>query len=409
MKVRIKDVLIPPVIVGALGYFVDIYDLLLFSIVRVPSLKSLGLEGKELLDMGVYVINMQMIGMLIGGIFWGILGDKKGRISVLFGSIFLYSIANLANAFVTDVETYGWLRFIAGIGLAGELGAAITLVSEVMPKEIRGYGTSVVAAVGLLGAVLAGIIGENFSWQTAYIIGGVLGLLLLFTRIRILESGIFSHVQKDTSVKKGDFLMLFSSRDRFFRYIQCILIGVPIWFVIGILVTFSPELSRALNVQGEVTGGYAILYTYVGLAVGDLLSGFLSQGFKSRKKIVGGFMLMTAVFMAIYLTSSGMSAGLFYGICVFLGVGTGYWALFVTIASEQFGTNIRATVTTTVPNFVRGSVVPVTLLFQYLSESMGLVQSAMWVGTLSLTIASIALWKMKETFGKDLNYLEEWL
>lgn len=404
---KLREALIPPVIVGALGYFVDIYDLVLFSIVRVPSLKSMGLEGDALLDVGVNLINMQMFGMLVGGLLWGVLGDKKGRISVLFGSIFMYSAANIANAFVTDVETYGWLRFIAGVGLAGELGAAITLVSEVMPKETRGYGTTIVASVGLCGAILAGIIGENFSWQAAYIVGGVLGFILLVTRIRIHESGMFSHCKADDEVKKGDVMMLLTSGERMLRYLQCILIGVPIWFVIGILITFSPELAQALEVTGPITGGYAILFAYVGLAIGDLGSGLISQWWASRKKVVFGFVLFTGVFTAAYGLAQGVSPTLFYAICVMLGIGVGYWALFVTIASEQFGTNLRATVTTSVPNFVRGAVVPLTLAFRGLADQFGLIGSAMIVGAASIAISLLALWKMRETFGRDLNFLEK--
>lgn len=403
---RLSQVLIAPVIVGALGYFVDIYDLVLFSIVRVASLKSLGLEGQELLDAGVRLINMQMTGMLVGGILWGILGDKKGRIKVLFGSIFLYSAANIANAFVTSVDMYAWLRFIAGVGLAGELGAAITLVSEVLHKDDRGLGTTIVASVGICGAILAGIIGENFSWQAAYIVGGVLGFALLITRIRIQESGMFHDTNQNHGCKKGDFTILFSTRARLFRYVRCILIGLPVWFVVGILYTFTPELSQALGVTGKVTGGYAILFGYAGLALGDLTSGLTSQALGSRKKVVLYYLLFTAFGVVVYGMLRDISPALYYAVCVILGVGVGYWALFVTIAAEQFGTNMRATVATTVPNFVRGSVVPLTLSFQALKPGYGILGSAMIVGVSSLLIALLALWRMEETYGRDLDFLE---
>lgn len=393
------------VIVGALGYFVDIYDLLLFSIIRVPSLKSLGLEDHELLSAGILLLNMQMSGLLVGGILWGIIGDKRGRLSVLFGSIFLYSIANILNAFVHSVSAYAALRFFAGIGLAGELGAAITLVSEIMTSKKRGYGTAIVASIGLSGAVCAALVGEALPWRTAYLIGGGLGLLLIFLRMRMLESGLFSQA-KETHTRRGDFRSLFYPRERFFKYISCILIGVPIWFVIGVLVTLSPELSQALNVAGVVSAGKAVLFCYLGLSVGDLLSGILSQILKSRKKAVVIFLLGTLAIVFVYFFKTGLSVQMFYGLCFLLGVGTGYWAVFMMIAAESFGTNVRATVTTTVPNFVRGSVVPVTLLFQALSSRLGLIPSAMCVGILCFFVAFLALRYLPETYGKDLKYLE---
>lgn len=404
--VSFRDVFIAPVIVGAAGYFVDIYDLVLFSIVRVPSLKDLGLDGQELLNVGVNLISLQMIGMLVGGILWGIIGDKKGRIAVLFGSIALYSVANLLNAFVTNTTQYGILRFIAGVGLAGELGAAITLVSESLPSKIRGYGTTVVASVGICGAVFGGIVNEFLSWRASYILGGVLGLLLLILRIRMKESGLFKTVHTDVKIRKGDLTLLFGSRERIYRYIQCILIGVPVWFAVGILMTFAPELGIALELTDKVTGAKAILFGYAGLAVGDLTSGLLSQILGSRKRAVAIYLGITALFSILYGLARGVSPEVFYGICFFVGLGTGYWALFATVAAEQFGTNLRATVAISVPNFVRGAVVPLTFAFRSLAPHVGLVGSAMVVGAFSLIIALMALIWMKETFGKDLDYLE---
>jgi MFS family permease len=395
------------VIVSALGYFVDIYDLLLFGIVRVASLKTIGVPESEIMDVGVHLLNMQMLGMLVGGLFWGIVGDKRGRVTVLFGSIFLYSIANILNAFVATVPQYALLRFVAGIGLAGELGAAITLVSEILPKEKRGIGTTIVAAFGICGAVLAGLIGDYFSWQTAYLIGGGLGLLLLALRVRTLESGLF-HKVRSTQHKRGDFLMLFKSRDRTFRYINSILIGLPIWFVIGILITFSPEFSRELHVQGTIVAGRSILFSYVGLALGDLASGLLSQYLKSRKKVVLLFLVLTALSVGLFTQLQSATVTTFYAVCVLLGFTVGYWAVFVSAAAEQFGTNLRATVTTTVPNFIRGSVAPITLSFQYLNKSLGLtlLSSSLIVGATTLVIALISLTHLTETFAKELDYFE---
>ena len=394
------------VLVASLGYFVDIYDLILFGIVRVPSLTSLGIQGDQLIKVGVLLLNMQMGGMLIGGIIFGIWGDKKGRLSVLFGSIFIYSIANLLNAFVSSVEMYAILRFVAGVGLAGELGAAVTLVSEVMTKETRGYGTAIVATIGVSGAIFAAIIGELFSWQTAFIIGGILGLILLLTRIKMFESGMYKMLES-SNVRKGDFLKLFTSKDRFFRYLYCILIGLPIWFVVGILVTFSPEFGKVLGVTEPIKAGNSILFTYTGLIFGDFASGFLSQIIKSRKKVVMIFISLTFLFVLVYLFASGLTPTMFYGLCVVLGFSIGYWAVFVTTASEQFGTNLRSTVTTTVPNFIRGSVVPITLVFSYLRVSMGMIHAALVVGIVSALIAFFAAYKLEETYGKDLNYLEQ--
>jgi MFS transporter, putative metabolite:H+ symporter len=403
---KLRQLLKIPVIVAALGYFVDIYDLLLFSIVRIPSLKFLGVPESGLLEQGIYLINMQMAGMLVGGVLWGVLGDKRGRLSVLFGSILLYSLANIANGFVTTVDQYAILRFIAGIGLAGELGAGITLVAEILPKEIRGYGTSLVASVGVLGAVLAYFVADLFDWQIAYFIGGGLGLLLLLMRVSVFESGIFKEV-KEKPVTRGNFFKLFSSQKQFVKYLSCILIGLPIWYVIGVLITFSPEFGAALGVTEPIVAGKAIMFAYIGLSLGDFSSGFFSQFAGSRKKIVLIFILLTSFFILVYLFVPLQSVALFYTICLCLGYSIGYWALFVTIAAEQFGTNLRATVATTVPNFVRGSVNIITPLFLLLRGEYGIVQGAGMVGLLTIIIALLALWKLSETFGKDLNFLEE--
>lgn len=395
-----------PVIVAALGYFVDIYDLLLFSIVRMESLKSLGVPDAELLNKGVYLINMQMAGLLIGGILWGILGDKRGRITVLFASIVIYSLANVANGFVTTVDQYAILRFIAGIGLAGELGVGITLVAEILPKEIRGYGTSLVAGIGMLGAVLAYFIAEHFEWRIAYFIGGGLGLLLLLMRVKVFESGIFTKA-KEKAISRGNFFQLFATNKQFFKYLRCILIGIPVWFVAGILMTFSPEFGKALNLDIAIVAGKAVMWEYVGLTIGDISSGLLSQYFKSRKKVVRLFILLAGLFVLVYLFIPLKTASMFYVVCVFLGFAAGYWALFVTIAAEQFGTNLRATVATTVPNFVRGSMVIMTPTFLIFKDQFGILVGAGLLGLLTITIALFGLWKMDETFGKDLDFIEE--
>ena len=404
--VTLRDLLTVPVIVASLGYFVDIYDLILFSIVRVASLGSLGLQGRELLDQGVFLLNMQMGGMLLGGILWGVLGDKKGRVKILFGSIFLYSVANIGNGFVSSLGGYAAWRFIAGLGLAGELGAGVTLVLENLPRDSRGYGTMIVASVGVTGAILANFVAKNFDWRVAYFIGGGLGLLLLLMRIGVLESGMYREIE-DRPIRKGNFFSLFTKRANFFRYMNSILIGLPIWFAVGILITFSPEYAKALGVSGPVSAGEAVMFCYLGLVAGDFTSGFLSQFFGSRKKIVLLFQLLTGVVMAAYFMLRHVSPAFFYAQCAAIGFAVGYWAVFITVAAEQFGTNMRATVASTVPNFIRGMVIPITFSFQFAKERLGIIQGGAVVGIICLAVSLYALYNLEETFGKDLNYLEE--
>jgi MFS family permease len=405
---KTADILNFSVIVAALGYFVDIFDLILFGVVKDDSLLSLGFSGKELLGKSVLLLNLQMAGMLFGGILWGILGDKKGRLSVLFGSIFLYSAANIANGFVTDITTYAILRFIAGVGLAGELGAGITLVTETLSKEKRGYGTMIVVVFGALGAVLAAFVGQMAgSWRIAYFIGGGLGLALFALRVGTLESGMFKNISQANDIKKGDFISIFTNKSRFLKYLACICIGLPVWFTIGILIIFSKDFAAALHINGTIVAGKAIMFAYLGLSLGDLFSGMLSQVLQSRKKVVLIFLLSSFVLMMAYLLSYSASVTYFYTLCFLLGIGTGFWAIFVTIAAEQFGTNLRATVTTTVPNFVRGAVVPLTSSFLLLQGSVGIIYSAMIIGTVSILLSLLAVLSLKESFSKDLNYLEE--
>ena len=398
-----------PVIVAALGYFVDIYDLVLFSIVRVPSLKSFGLAGKELINYGVYLLNMQMIGMLVGGILWGWLGDKKGRLKIMFASILLYSLANIANGFVSTLPAYAVLRFIAGVGLAGELGAGITLVSEVLHTRIRGYGTMLVASIGVSGAILANFVANTYEWHNAFFIGGGLGLLLLLARVRVAESGMFKVMEEKAGVSRGNLFALFTDRSRFFRYVNSIMIGVPIWFVVGVLITFSPEFAVELHVSGPVSAGNAVMYCYLGLVFGDLSSGLLSQILQSRKKVILLFMLLTVGAVALYFMQGSRSPQFFYVVCAILGFAGGYWAIFVTVAAEQFGTNLRATVATTVPNLVRGMVVPITMLFQFTRGFLGMESGALVVGGICMIAAFFSLAALEETFHKDLDYYEEFI
>lgn len=394
------------VLVASLGYFVDIYDLIIFSIVRIQSFQDIGIPEEDMRVQGAFVLNMQMAGLLLGGILWGILGDKFGRVKVLFGSILMYSLANIANGFVQDIPSYAVIRFIAGVGLAGELGAGITLVAETMHRKYRGYGTMIIASVGVLGAVAAFYVSEWFDWRNAYFVGGGMGLLLLALRMGTFESEMFKKVS-DHTVRKGSVLLLFKNKDRLKRYINCLLIGLPIWFVVGVLVTQAPEFGKALGAVDVLSAGKGILFTYVGISVGDIIAGLLAQWLKSRIKTVFIFQIGILLSSIWYLSSEGMDTQTFHLLAFLMGTAVGYWATFVTIASEQFGTNIRATVTTTAPNFVRGALIPSSLLFEWMVPGLGIITSAYIMMFLLTFIAIWGLSQLKESFDKDLNYIEE--
>lgn len=425
-KPSFRSALTLTVLVAALGYFVDIFDLLLFGILRQKSLLALGIPVEQTLTKGILLHNLQVWGLVLGGVVWGILGDKRGRLSVLFGSIALYSVANIANAYIAHLpglspfQWYAVFRFIAGFGLAGELGAAITLVGETLPKEVRGYGTGIVAGVGVSGAVVANLVGKHMSWDHAYLVGGILGLMLLCLRIGVAESGMF-HQAQEQAVARGDFFSLFTSRDRFFRALRCTLIAVPLWFSVGILMFYAPEFARALGYTGPVTAGDAIAWCYAGLVVGDLGSGFLSQWLASRKRVLLICLIGTLLGILFNLFAKGLSPSAFYAFCFAFGLPLGYWAVFVTATSEQFGTNLRATVTISVPNFVRWSVSPMSLAFLWLAKdqevhllgmhfvgrNLGVLTAALIVG---LTVMAIAFWALSgltETHGRDLDFMEQ--
>lgn len=399
-----------PVIVAALGYFVDIYDLLLFSIVRIPSLESMGLDVDSY---GTMILNWEKTGLLLGGILWGVFGDKRGRLSVLFGSILVYSMANIACGFLPHVDfmekqnAYALFRFIAGVGLAGELGAGITLVSESLPKELRAIGTSLVAGFGLLGAVVASLTADLANdWTTSYFIGGGLGLTLLILRIGVVESGIYKEIEKNTTVTKGNFLSFFTNYERFVRYMKCIAIGLPTWFCIGILAVLGNQFAPALGIKGEIDPGKAILWSYVGISVGDFASGFISNWLKSRKKAIFYMMLFTVIGVVLMLFGAAKTVNMYYFFCVWLGLGTGYWALFVTMGAEQFGTNIRATAATTIPNMVRGTLILMIILFNYIKPSAGVIWAAVTVGIISFGLGIYSTLTVEETHNKNLDYTE---
>jgi putative MFS transporter len=393
-------------IVSALGFFVDVYDLLLFGIIRKPSLSDLGLSASEVLVQGEFIISVQMAGLLLGGILWGILGDKKGRRSVLFGSILLYSVANILNGMVHTTTQYAIMRFIAGVGLAGELGAGITLVSELLPREKRGMAAAMVASFGILGAVTAFFMKEFFFWRTCYYIGGALGLLLLLLRVRVHESSLYAEI-RTTDLQRGNFLMFFTKKERFLRYLRCILIGLPAWYIIGVLITFSDQFGAAFGIP-DIDPGKAIMYLYLAIAFGDLSVGLLSQRLKSRKKALFIFYGITIFFSILFFLQRNGSATLFYFICAGLGYGTGFTVVYITMSAEQFGTNLRATAAISIPNMVRGALPLILLLFKFIRNLFNSYVIGGWVtGVILMVIALIAAYYTEETFGRELDFVEE--
>lgn len=370
------------------------------------SMQALGITSvEEMIQVGVKLYNWQMGGMLLGGIFWGVLGDKKGRHTVLYASILMYSLANILNAFVTDIWQYEALRFLAGVGLAGELGAAVTLVAESLNKEDRGLATTLIATLGMMGSLCAALVGKHFAWNHAYLIGGILGILLLVARFKSFDSEMFKKL-KHSNVKRGNLKLLFAPK-RAVLYMSAVLVGVPIYFITAILMTLAPEVTSELSLKTPVTAADALIYGSIGLAVGDLASGLLSQWMRSRKKAIGFFLATALTLMIIYMNSHGASDTFIYLLCFLLGTCAGYWAVLVTTAAEQFGTDIRSTVATTVPNFVRGSGMIIATSFLVIKPHFTIVQSVLLIGGVVFAMAFLALFLMKETFGRDLDFLED--
>ena len=395
-----------PVVLAGLGYFVDIFDLLLFAVVRVASVRDLGIaDGPAALEAGALLQNTQLLGMMLGGVLWGMLGDRRGRRSVLYGSIALYSLATLANATATSLPQYVLWRFVAGFGLAGELGAALTLVGELVEPRARGTATTLVATTGVLGAVAAALVGTLVPWRTAYVIGGVMGCALLLLRIRVRDSAMFTRTASAVA-GRGNLLRLFATPARTWRYLRAIAIGVPVWFSTGVLVTFAPEFARALGVRGAVTAGTAVLVYYGATTLGDLTSGLLSQALRSRRRAVAVYLALTALGLAVYAGGAAQTPAAFYAVYAWLGFATGYWAVMVTMAVEQFGTDLRATVGTSVPTFVRATAVPMTVVFLALRDRVGMAGAAGVVGGTALLLAALAVWRQRETYGTDLDFVE---
>jgi MFS family permease len=395
------------ILVSALGYFVDIFDLLLFSIVRIQSLKDLGVPEPQLLDVGIHLLNAQMAGLFLGGILWGVLGDKYGRVTVLFGSILLYSVANIGNGFVTGVGQYAVLRFITGIGLAGEFGLGVTLAAELLPKNIRGHGATFIAAVGIPGAVLAKIVSDMIGWREAFIVGGVLGLCLLALRFKMRESGLYNKVAgKEDKIRRGNLMLFFKKPELLRKYLMVVLIGAPIWAAVGIFITFSPEFAKAFGMANIPNPGTAVLSCYAVQVTGGLFIGWLSQRLRSRKKSIFVSMILLTLATIVFVTVRTDSLPVFYGLCALMGIGIGYWAMFAQLGAEQFGTNIRATAATSIPNTVRGLTVPMTAGFHALIPTFGVIGSGLAVMGIAMALAFISLWRVRETFHAELDYVD---
>ncbi|MCF8496098.1 MAG: MFS transporter [Alphaproteobacteria bacterium] len=405
----VKLLMQPVVVISGLGYMVDVFDMATFSVVRTPSLKDLGLEGDALTEAGMFIMNMQMAGLIIGGIVWGMLGDKLGRLKVLFASIVMYSVANIGSGFSTGVNDYAVWRFMAGFGLAGEVGAAVTIVSESLPKTKRGLGVMLIVAGAAIGAILAGIVGQILPWRVMYFVGGIAGLLLLLARMSLKESKVFTRLTEHKKIERGNLMMILTSPRLLMRYVRCVCVGLPVWYVIGILVTLSPEFARDMGVKGEVTAAMAITLCYSALFIGDFACGFLGQILQSRRKALLLCLACGLPFFVLYFALQGVSSTMFYAFIFAVGLLGGYWVTFVTSTAEQFGTNLRATVTTSVPNFVRGSVIPMNMLLAWMHGPLGLSFhiSGLILGVGVVWIAFTALLFTPETFHRDLEFVEE--
>jgi putative MFS transporter len=399
--------LILAVIAAALGYFVDLYDIVLFGVVRIASLKDIGIVGDELITKGILLLNLQFVGMLIGGVVWGIIGDKLGRKVALLSTIALYSTSNILNGFVTDINTYAFLRFVAGFGLAGELGAGITLVSEILPKRFRGYGTTVISFLGLVGALSASFIGSSFDWRVAYFVGGAMGLLVLALRLFALRESEMFEEQKKSTHKRGDILILFKSKTLLLKFLAVIAVGIPIWYVSGIIITFSPEVGSALNLTRAITAAETLKWQAIGLAIGSGLSGIVSEMIKNRKKVVWFCFILMLILTVLTLNMYNASADIFMIVILVVGLGQGYWTVFLIMAAENFGTNIRATVATSVPNFVRSMVVPMSLWLNIIRRDIGLINGALLIGGIVFSVAFVSLYSLKETYGQEINFIDK--
>lgn len=392
------------VVTAALGTLVDILDLTLFQSVRVASLKDLGVSPDALFRTGIMLLNIQLAGLLIGGLLWGVIADRRGRRSVLFASILMYSLTTLACAWVSSVPMYAALRFIGGIGLAGEMGAGVTLIVEVMGRENRGYGTTICAAAGVSGAIGGGMLATHLPWRTAYIIGGLLGLGLFLLRATTSESSMFARSRAESRGRGG--LAIFRQWKTAKRFLLSLAIGLPIFFVLLIIAPFAPEIGAALAPGHAVTAAVGTGAVAVGLTLGDVFSGLLSQKLRSRKRPIAINLGLLSVLLLIFFFVPIPGDKPFSLLIVALGVAAGYFVLFLTNAAEQFGTNLRGTAAISAPNIMRAMVIPMTILMKGLSPSVGLRGALVIISGVSIAIALLALRALPETFGRDLDFDE---
>jgi hypothetical protein len=247
---------------------------------------------------------------------------------------------------------------------------------------------------------------ELFDWRTCYYIGGALGLTLLLLRMQVKESVLFKQV-KQAGVKRGDFLMFFNNKERALLYLRCIMIGIPAWYIIGVLVTFSDQFGKEFGIEG-IDPGKAIMYQYMAIAFGDLTAGLLSKLLNSRKKALFVFYGITTLFLGLYFgLRGGGSAQNMYWLCAGLGFGTGFSVIYITMSAEQFGTNLRATAAVTIPNMVRGALPLIIILFKGMRNWTGsYVTGAVLTGALLMLIAVYAAIGIRETYNKELDFVE---
>lgn len=391
------------VLVVALGYYVDAYDLLVMSAVRKPSLLSLGVPESETLNIGLSLLNYQLVGLMIGGVMWGVIADKYGRKKALFGSILIYSFANIANGYINSVNMYYWLRIIAGFGLAGELGVGISLITENVAKERRTISTAIVSFFGMLGASTGGWFGSIFEWQNCFLIGGFAGLLLLLLRLKVEESVMFNEI-KDKNVSKGNIWMIIKNPKTLLTYFFCTLAGAASILFIGVFIQSTPELGKLFNLN--ITAGIALIWYYLGASVSEIIAGLLSKLLKERKAPIYIFYAISLLAITNFCVNVPNSPYFFYLNCLFLGFGLGWWSQLITLSAELFGINVRATAATSIPTFARAWNIPFSNIFKQNIPNLGIVNSAFGIGVIVVSLAIISITMVKETFENDANFIE---
>jgi MFS transporter, putative metabolite:H+ symporter len=381
------------------GYFIDIFDLVLFSTLRISSFEELKITDPTYWT--VVFFNLQMTGILVGGIFWGKMADIKGRSWSFMGTILVFSIANIINGLTSSLTVYGICRFIAGFGLAGEMGSGIALICEKVPDEKRSLYLGFVSSLGCIGAVLSGWLGDIVYWRYLFIGSGFAGILLTLLRKNLLEPDLFRKTAT-LNIPRGQWKTLFQSPPDLIRFILLIFLGIPMWYIIGILWSFSTEMTSTIGLN-IFTSGQAILWGYVGVWMGDMLMPFVSQFLKSRIftiQICLIMMLLGVIYLFQFQPHSLLSFQLTH---IFLGFTIGYWAVYATLCGESFGTNIRALTSTSLPSLIRFSSIPMMIIYQYGRDENEL-NIALGMGLTVLCISMITTYFIKDTFQKDIDF-----